>query len=344
MLSALPEAAKEEMPLFGPPCADPASALEMFCVAENSRHGFQLLDSTLRLASSGVKSRTALGIAGTLYDGAIRSRSTAKEHDETSLDYFGERYYTNGSGRFMTADYVGYDLEPVGVPWANFNNPQSLNLYSYVTNNPTSFTDPDGHDCVLQSRTGTDTEQVSVTSGDCSHVSTGDGQTKTFVNGTVTGVQAGQDGKSIDIGFKASDGSTGVQNANAAPIPENINTAYQWGNNAQGYQTLAGANQAVGTFKGIGTFYGASAAVATCVLFCEAAGTALVGAESTTNATALRIMAYLESKGIPATTAAIFATKLMANMKGPLKAPKLDGLKSMAQELKQMVQQFHQGH
>jgi hypothetical protein len=35
--------------------------------------------------------------------------------------------------------------KPVTVPYANFGNPQSLNLYAYVENNPTTLGDPDGH-------------------------------------------------------------------------------------------------------------------------------------------------------------------------------------------------------
>ena len=31
------------------------------------------------------------------------------------------------------------------MPYADFGNPQSLNLYSYVKNNPLNLTDPDGH-------------------------------------------------------------------------------------------------------------------------------------------------------------------------------------------------------
>jgi RHS repeat-associated protein len=68
---------------------------------------------------------------------------TGKERDaETGCDYFGARYYCNPIGRFITPDWAG---APTEVPYANFGNPQSLNLYSYVKNNPTTFGDPDGH-------------------------------------------------------------------------------------------------------------------------------------------------------------------------------------------------------
>jgi hypothetical protein len=36
------------------------------------------------------------------------------------------------------------------VPWADYENPQSLNLYGYVGNNQLSSTDDDGHDHYLQ--------------------------------------------------------------------------------------------------------------------------------------------------------------------------------------------------
>jgi RHS repeat-associated protein len=44
-------------------------------------------------------------------------------------------------GRFMSPD-------PSGMGAASLGNPQSLNLYSYVLNNPLRNTDPDGRECV----------------------------------------------------------------------------------------------------------------------------------------------------------------------------------------------------
>jgi len=69
---------------------------------------------------------------------------TGKERDsETGLDYFGARYYGSSMGRFMSPDW---DSKPQAVPYADLANPQTLNLYAYVLNNPLSKADPNGHD------------------------------------------------------------------------------------------------------------------------------------------------------------------------------------------------------
>jgi RHS repeat-associated protein len=70
---------------------------------------------------------------------------TGKVRDvESNNDYFGARYYSNNTGRFLVPDW---SKNPQGVPYADFSNPQSLNLYGYVANNPLSKTDKDGHCC-----------------------------------------------------------------------------------------------------------------------------------------------------------------------------------------------------
>src|SRR5271169_6207675 len=75
---------------------------------------------------------------------------TGKERDaESGYDYFGARYYASSMGRFMSPDWAS-KAEP--VPYAKLENPQTLNLYSYVQNNPLSNVDADGHEVDLANR------------------------------------------------------------------------------------------------------------------------------------------------------------------------------------------------
>jgi RHS repeat-associated protein len=70
---------------------------------------------------------------------------TGKERDtETGLDYFGARYYGANMGRWMSPDWAA---APTAVPYAMFGDPQTLNYYSYVRNNPLFKADLDGHGC-----------------------------------------------------------------------------------------------------------------------------------------------------------------------------------------------------
>ena len=72
---------------------------------------------------------------------------TGKERDsESGLDNFGARYDSSQYGRFMSPDW---SATPEPVPYANLDNPQSLNLYSYVQNNPVTNLDADGHWCLF---------------------------------------------------------------------------------------------------------------------------------------------------------------------------------------------------
>jgi RHS repeat-associated protein len=68
---------------------------------------------------------------------------TGKERDiESGLDYFGARFFGSNMGRFMSPDWSA-TAEP--VPYAKLDDPQSLNLYGYVGNNPLGRVDADGH-------------------------------------------------------------------------------------------------------------------------------------------------------------------------------------------------------
>ena len=74
---------------------------------------------------------------------ATEHHFTQKERDaESGLDYFFARYYSSGLARFMTPDWAA---KPAAVPYATFGDPQTLNLYAYVNNNPNTGIDVDGH-------------------------------------------------------------------------------------------------------------------------------------------------------------------------------------------------------
>ena len=68
-------------------------------------------------------------------DAKMRYRYTGKEKDDTGLYYYGARYYDAALGRFLAADSILPDVY----------DPQQLNRFAYVRNNPIRLIDPDGH-------------------------------------------------------------------------------------------------------------------------------------------------------------------------------------------------------
>ena len=101
---------------------------------------------------------------------------TGGRRDDTRLLFYNARYYDPAIGRFISADTVvpgnasggmdGVALRPLTVAfhepgfiatlngeganadklhWDGPVNPQSLNRYAYVNNNPMRWTDPTGH-------------------------------------------------------------------------------------------------------------------------------------------------------------------------------------------------------
>ena len=90
-------------------------------------------------------STTPLGACTFSIASGLRTHSTGKERDgESGLDYFGARYYASSMGRWMSPDWAD---KPEAVPYSSLGDPQSLNLYGYVGNNPLSHADADGHPC-----------------------------------------------------------------------------------------------------------------------------------------------------------------------------------------------------
>jgi RHS repeat-associated protein len=107
-------------------------------LSENSRPGSATSKPALHPGHDGYKSTTALGLQATLFLNGARSRCPGKERDqESGNDYFGARYYASSMGRFMSPD-------PSGLDYADFSNPQTLNLYAYAVNNPLRYIDPTG--------------------------------------------------------------------------------------------------------------------------------------------------------------------------------------------------------
>ena len=85
------------------------------------------------------------GTARELGDAKARYRYTGKEKDGSGLYYYGARYYDDALARFTAADSI--------LP--NAYDPQQLNRYAYVRNNPVKLVDPDGHAPVVMMEGGT---------------------------------------------------------------------------------------------------------------------------------------------------------------------------------------------
>jgi RHS repeat-associated protein len=102
-------------------------------------HHSDLLSSRLETDTSGGIARTFghLPFGATWYETGATDNlkfTTYMRDAESGFDYALNRFYSNGYGRFQSADFLG----------GHAPNPQTLNRYAYVMNNPVNFTDPLG--------------------------------------------------------------------------------------------------------------------------------------------------------------------------------------------------------
>ncbi len=92
--------------------------------------------SLITNASGGIVEETFYLPFGDILSGGSESRFNynSKEKDSTGLNYYGARYYKSTQSQFIQPDSIIQDVY----------NPQSLNRYSYVLNNPYKYVDPSG--------------------------------------------------------------------------------------------------------------------------------------------------------------------------------------------------------
>ena len=115
----------------------------MALLSQKPRQGFSSRKPALHPGIDECNSTVAIGLRAGERWNRVGSRYTGKERDtESGNDYFGARYYASNVGRWLSPDWSAKG-DP--VPYAKLDNPQSLNLYSYVYNNPINGIDPDGH-------------------------------------------------------------------------------------------------------------------------------------------------------------------------------------------------------
>jgi len=104
-------------------------------------------------------------------------------------------------GRFLSPD-------PSGLSYADPTNPQSLNLYGYVLNNPLTNVDPTGLDCVKDNGDGT----VTTNTGDCANENEAAANAEHYIN--CDGCTSGAAGANLD----AATGSLYLTDANGNGI------------------------------------------------------------------------------------------------------------------------------
>jgi RHS repeat-associated protein len=152
--------------------------------------------------------------------GSLRLISTPTRAFSSSLAYapFGEQYALSNPNAGGEAAFTGYGSgfgfdeydfparqystegrwvspDPAGLAAVNPANPQSWNRYAYVLNNPLTYTDPDGLDCIYFTGGDSDPHQGWIKSGDCIS-ETDNGY---YVDGSIYGARYTDANNTIDL-------------------------------------------------------------------------------------------------------------------------------------------------
>ena len=148
----------------------------------------------------GRSSEYSTGAYPTTVADTLNQKFTSKERDaETGLDFFESRYYSSAQGRFTSPDefkggfldaFTGqHAFQPGPLPYADLTDPQTLNKYAYVRNNPLRYTDPNGHcledACIIEGAIAV-TAAIKVTGDAIAYLQSPQGQrsTRAFIQGT----------------------------------------------------------------------------------------------------------------------------------------------------------------
>ncbi|MGO9130072.1 MAG: RHS repeat-associated core domain-containing protein, partial [Bryobacteraceae bacterium] len=155
----------------------------------------------------------------------VAQKFTGKERDvETGLDHFDARYYSAAQGRWTIPDWSARQ-DP--VPYARIDDPQTLNLYGYMRNNPLGGADADGH---CGGPNDPPCSNVKVEAKVDQKPAVVQNQTIKDVNGKVVAKATGVEGKLVDTvkvdgkptaGVKVTETNQTVDTKNGQPVSSN---------------------------------------------------------------------------------------------------------------------------
>jgi hypothetical protein len=219
-----------------------------------------------------------------LYTASLSARALAQRGrlDATGLYYYNARYYDATIGRFISADtYVqwsdGFDtvvsqltvnfipqgLGTVNSPQKNCPtttknitvNPQTLDRYSYVLNNPLKYTDPNGWWTIMYQLSASASLFLGCSLG-CGIIFDGEGNWA-IVSSTTTNIKIGIQNNSFSVSGEASI-TAGVQITNADTIWDVLNNSCETQITVSGGKGLAGSGTWIdgGTYQGGGLSIG----------------------------------------------------------------------------------------